>query len=99
MAGLASLQVVLEQGHQYDWLDNGGIRQLTLLAAVALPAFIWWELRQPAPAVDLRVLRHRSLAAGSLFSLVLGMGLYSTVFVVPIFARRCCNTPPPRPVC
>ena len=87
VAGLASLQVVLEQGHQYDWLDNGGIRQLTLLAAVALPTFIWWELRQSTPAVDLRVLRHRSLAAGSLFSLVLGMGLYGTVFVVPIFAQ------------
>ena len=87
VAGLASLQVVLEQGHQYDWLDNGGIRQLTLVAAVALPTFIGWELRHGTPAVDLRVLRHRSLAAGSLFSLVLGMGLYGTVFVVPIFAQ------------
>jgi len=86
-AGLGSLQVVLEQGHQYDWLANGGIRLLTLLAVVALPAFVWWELRCRAPAVDLRVLRHRSLAAGSLFSLVLGMGLYGTVFVVPIFAQ------------
>ena len=86
-AGLGSLQVVLEQGHQYDWLANGGIRLLALLAAAALPAFVWWELRCRAPAVDLRVLRHRSLAAGSLFSLVLGMGLYGTVFVVPIFAQ------------
>ena len=87
VAGLASLQVVLEQGHQLDWFDNAGIRQLAVLTAVALPAFIWWELRTPAPAVDLTVLRHRSLAAGSLFSMVLGMGLYGTVFVVPIFAQ------------
>jgi MFS transporter, DHA2 family, multidrug resistance protein len=86
-AGLGSLQVVLEQGHQFDWFSNGGIRQLSLLAAVALPLFIWWELRCRQPAVDLRVLRHRSLAAGSVFSLVLGMGLYGTVFVVPIFAQ------------
>ena len=34
-----------------------------------------------------RSLRHRSLAAGSIFSMVLGMGLYGTVFVVPIFAQ------------
>jgi MFS transporter, DHA2 family, multidrug resistance protein len=85
--GLGSLQVVLEQGHQYDWLADGGIRLLSLLAVLALPAFVSWELRCRAPAVDLRVLRHRSLAAGSLFSLVLGMGLYGTVFVVPIFAQ------------
>ena len=87
VAGLASLQVVLEQGRQYDWFDNGWIRQLSLLSAVAVPSFVWWELRCRHPAVDLRVLRHRSLAAGSLFSMVLGVGLYGTVFVVPIFAQ------------
>jgi MFS transporter, DHA2 family, multidrug resistance protein len=39
------------------------------------------------PAVDLRVLRHRSLAAGSVLSAVVGMGLYGTLFAVPIFAQ------------
>lgn len=87
VAALASLQVVLEQGHQLDWFEDGRIRLLSGLSAAALPAFVWWELRCRAPAVDLRVLRHRSLAAGSLFSMVLGMGLYGTVFVVPIFAQ------------
>jgi DHA2 family multidrug resistance protein len=43
------------------------------------------------PAVDLRVLRHRSLWAGSLISLVVGMGLYGTVFVVPVFAQTILN--------
>jgi DHA2 family multidrug resistance protein len=84
---LASLQVVLEQGHQLDWFDSALIRNLALLAALSLPVFVWWELRRRNPAVDLRVLRHRSLAAGSAFSLVLGMGLYGTVFVVPVFAQ------------
>lgn len=84
---LASLQVVLEQGHQLDWFESPLIRTLSLLAAVSLPVFALWELRRRDPAVDLRVLRHRSLAAGSVFSLVLGMGLYGTVFVVPVFAQ------------
>ncbi|MFM9046666.1 MAG: DHA2 family efflux MFS transporter permease subunit [Cyanobium sp.] len=83
---LASLQVVLEQGHQLDGLDSALIRNLALLAAISLPVFVVWELRQRAPAVDLRVLRHRSLAAGSTFSMVLGMGQYGTEFVVPGFA-------------
>ena len=84
---LASVQVVLEQGHQLDWFESALIRNLALLAAISLPVFVWWELRRRNPAVDLRVLRHRSLAAGSAFSLVLGMGLYGTVFVVPVFAQ------------
>jgi MFS transporter, DHA2 family, multidrug resistance protein len=84
---LASLQIVLEQGRQFDWFESAAIVQLTLLSAVCLPVFVAWELNQGRPAVDLRVLRHRSLAAGSLFSMVLGLGLYGTVFVVPIFAQ------------
>ena len=86
-ASLGSLQVVLEQGHQVDWFDNQGIRALSLLVLVGLPTFVIWELRRRDPAVDLRVLRHRSLAAGSVFSFVLGIGLYGTIFVVPIFAQ------------
>ena len=86
-ACLASLQVVLEQGHQLDWFESPLIRHLSLLALVSLPLFVVWELRRRDPAVDLRVLRHGSLAAGSAFSLVLGMGLYGTVFVVPVFAQ------------
>lgn len=89
--GLACLQVVLEQGRQHDWFDNAGIRCLALIAALAVPLFVWWELRRRHPAVDLRVLRHRSLAAGSAFSFVLGVGLYGTVFVVPIFAQTVLN--------
>lgn len=84
---LGSLQLLLEQGHQYDWFAHPGMRALALLVLLGWPCFVVWELRQRQPAVDLRVLRHRSLAAGSCFSFVLGIGLYGTIFVVPIFAQ------------
>jgi DHA2 family multidrug resistance protein len=38
--------------------------------------------------VDLRVLRYRSVAAGSLYSIVLGAGLYGALFAIPIFAQN-----------
>ena len=84
---LGSLQVVLEQGNQYDWWAHPAIRSLGLLALVSLPVFLLWEWRQRYPAVDLRVLRYRSLAAGSVFSFVLGLGLFGTIFLVPIYAQ------------
>jgi DHA2 family multidrug resistance protein len=37
--------------------------------------------------VDLRVLRHKALMAGSLYSIVLGFGLYGAVFIIPVFAQ------------
>lgn len=85
--GLGSLQAVLELGNQYLWFEDTNIRRLAVLAAIGLPTFIWWELRCRQPAVALRVLRHRSLVGGSLFAMVLGMGLYGTVFLVPVFAQ------------
>ena len=85
--GLGGLQTVLEQGQQDDWFSSGFILRMALLSVAGAALFIWQELRVEHPAVDLRVLRYRSLWAGSLLSLVVGMGLYGTVFVVPIFAQ------------
>jgi DHA2 family multidrug resistance protein len=85
--GIGSFQTVLEQGQQDDWLSSAFIRRMLILSIVGLLLFIWQELRVEHPAVDVRVLRYRSLAAGSVLSLAVGMGLYGTVFVVPVFAQ------------
>ena len=62
---------------------HGVDERLRALAAFRLAGTAYGTL----PAVDLHVLRYRSLWAGSLLSLVVGMGLYGTIFVVPIFAQ------------
>jgi DHA2 family multidrug resistance protein len=85
--GIGCLQTVLEQGEQDDWFSSPFIQRMALLSAAGLGLFIWQELRVEHPAVDLRVLRYRSLTAGSVISLVVGMGLYGTIFVVPVFAQ------------
>jgi DHA2 family multidrug resistance protein len=85
--GIGAFQTVLEQGQQDDWLSSVFIQRMALLSVVGLVLFVWQELRVEHPAVDLRVLRYRSLAAGSILSLAVGMGLYGTIFVVPIFAQ------------
>ncbi|MEJ1973132.1 MAG: MFS transporter [Lacunisphaera sp.] len=78
---------MLEEGQQEDWFSSGFIITMTVGAVVGGALFIWRELVIDYPAVDLRVLRHRSLAAGSAYSLVLGMGLYGVMFAVPIFVQ------------
>jgi DHA2 family multidrug resistance protein len=54
---------------------------------IGLILFVWRELSIAAPAVNLRVLRYKTLWAGSLYSIVLGVGLYGTTFVIPVFAQ------------
>jgi len=88
VVAVGSLQVVLEEGQQEDWFSSRAIVSLSLAAIVGGVLFVLRELKASAPAVDLRVLRHKSLTAGSLYSLVLGMGLYGATFAVPIFAQN-----------
>jgi DHA2 family multidrug resistance protein len=85
-AGIGSLQAFLEQGNDEDWFSSRMIILLAATAAVGLSAFVVRQLRSDAPVVDLRILRHRSLWAGSLVSTVVGMALYGALFAVPVFA-------------
>lgn len=89
--GLGAFQTVLEQGQQEDWFSSDFIQQMSVLSVIGIALFIWQELRIAHPAVDLRVLRYKSLTAGSIISLAVGMGLYGTVFVIPVFAQTVLN--------
>jgi MFS transporter, DHA2 family, multidrug resistance protein len=87
VVAIGSLQTFLEEGEQDDWFDSGFITALAITAAIGLILFIWRELQTESPAVNLRILKHRSLAAGSVYSGILGMGLYGALFAVPLFAQ------------
>jgi len=85
--GLGGFQLVLEQGQQEDWFSSSFIRWASGISIVSLILFVRQELSIRHPAVDLRVLRHKALFAGSLYSIVLGFGLYGAVFIIPVFAQ------------
>jgi DHA2 family multidrug resistance protein len=85
-AGLGGLQTVLEEGQTEDWFDSSFIIAMAVTAVVGTGAFVWRQLRAEHPVVDLRVLRYRSVWAGSIISVILGMVLYGALFAIPIFA-------------
>jgi DHA2 family multidrug resistance protein len=84
--GIGSLQTLLEEGETELWFESPFIIALTVSATIGLIAFVVSQLRSKAPVVDLRVLRYRSLWAGSILSTVIGMVLYGALFAIPIFA-------------
>ena len=86
--GVGSLQVVLERGEAEDWFSARYILVLTFVAVLSLAAFIWRELTTANPVVDLHVFRDRSLAVGTVFTFILGFGLYASVFIFPVFAQN-----------
>lgn len=92
--GVGSLQTVLERGEVDDWFDANYIVVLSVLAFFGLLLFIWWELATPTPVVNLRVLKSRNLSVAAILTFVSGIGLFSSVFLTPVFSQRLLNFTP-----
>jgi DHA2 family multidrug resistance protein len=86
--GLGCLQTVLEKGNHEGWFDSSLIVWLSICAVFGLVMFVVWELRTPHPAVNLRVLKNRGFAAGTLFATTVGFGLFGGIFIIPVFLQQ-----------
>jgi len=86
--GVSALQTVLERGETEDWFETPYIVGLSVVATIGLVLFIWWELRTEKPVVNLRVLKSRNLAIAAVLTFISGVGMFSSVFLTPVFAQR-----------
>ncbi len=86
--GLGSLEVVLEEGNRKDWFASGEISQLAVVAFVFLSAFLWIELTRRRPFINLRLLLRLNFGIGSIAGLSLGLGLYGSVYILPLYLSR-----------
>jgi DHA2 family multidrug resistance protein len=91
--GLGSLQLMLEKGEEKQWFESDYIRCLAIMAAAGLLLFVWRELATRKPAVDLRVLKNISFASGTTLAGILNMGLYGSVFLMPMFLQQLLGYP------
>ncbi|MES3034283.1 MAG: DHA2 family efflux MFS transporter permease subunit [Gemmatimonadota bacterium] len=85
---VGSLQFMLERGERNDWFESGLVTSLALLSGVSFVLFIIRELTFEQPIVNLRVLKSRQLAAGVTFASVLGLAMYGSIFVLPVFLQQ-----------
>lgn len=83
--GVGCLQYVLERGEADGWFEDRGILICAVLAALAIPFFVWWELKTPHPIVEVRLFRVPVVRAGTLLMGMTGFMLYGLMFILPIF--------------
>jgi len=83
-----ALQVILDKGQEDDWFGATWIRY----AVVALIAsFVWFVYRSwthKDALVDLKVLKDRNFLLGCILIFLFGIGIYSTVTVLPLFYQE-----------
>jgi MFS transporter, DHA2 family, multidrug resistance protein len=88
MMAVGSLQYVLERGESEDWYASNTISVLSVMAFIGTIGFIWRELTIPNPAVRLDILKNRTLAFTNILSFVLGIGLFTSVYIFPVLVQR-----------
>lgn len=86
--GLGCMQTMLEKGERDDWFQSDFIFTLAVISAISLLIFIYWELHTESPAVNLRILKNRNFAAGTIFTVVYGFGMYGGTFIIPLFLQN-----------
>ena len=82
---LGCMQFVLEEGVRKQWFEDHLIVTLTIIAIVSGLTMFIWELKNPHPIIDLHAFRDVNFAVGCWYSFVLGVGLYTIVYLTPIY--------------
>jgi MFS transporter, DHA2 family, multidrug resistance protein len=82
---LGALEYVLEDGPRYDWFDDSTITLVAVVSALSAVIFLARVLTAKNPIVDLQAFLNRNFALGSIFSFVLGIGLYGLTYLYPVY--------------
>jgi MFS transporter, DHA2 family, multidrug resistance protein len=82
---LGALEYVLEDGPRYDWFEDSTIALMAVVSAASAVIFLVRVLTARNPIVDLGAFLDRNFALGSVFSFVLGVGLYGLTYLYPVY--------------
>jgi MFS transporter, DHA2 family, multidrug resistance protein len=85
---LGCLEYSLEEGPRWDWLDDQTIRAAIVVSSISSVLFFWRVLSYRQPIVDLRAFTNRNFALGSFFTFLVGTGMYSTTYLIPLFLAQ-----------
>lgn len=81
---LASLETGLKEAPDRGWL-SGVVVALLALSAASAAGFLARSLKGAHPIADLRLFRERNFLVGCIMSFALGVGLFGSVYLMPVF--------------
>lgn len=84
---VGALQVLLDNGENYDWFQSNFILTLAAIALVGFLSFLAWELTDEHPIVDLRIFRHRSFALAAVALLFTFGSFMGSIVLIPLWLQ------------
>lgn len=82
------LQVVLDKGQEDDWFGAVWIRIAVFFLVASFLYFCWHSWTKKDTLVDLKVFKDRNFRIGCILIFMFGIGIYSTVTVLPLFYQE-----------
>jgi MFS transporter, DHA2 family, multidrug resistance protein len=83
--GLGSLTIFLEEGNLKGWFESSFIIVFAALAIFGLLGWFITSALREDPFVNLRLYGRRNFLVATVLSAVIGMGLYGTSFMMPLY--------------
>ncbi len=81
---LATLEIGLKEAPDRGWL-SGAVVALLALSVASAAGFVTRSLKGSHPIADLTLFRERNFLVGCIMSFALGVGLFGSVYLMPVF--------------
>src|SRR6201996_5410849 len=85
---LGGMEYVLEEGPKNDWFNDPAIATGAWLSFVGFLLFLERSFRSGGPIVRLTPFRKPTFAFACVFNLVIGFGIYSSTYLIPLYLGR-----------
>ncbi|TAK99660.1 MAG: DHA2 family efflux MFS transporter permease subunit [Rhodospirillaceae bacterium] len=85
IVGLGAITTLLEEGHREQWFDSPLIWKLAVASVIGFSLIVIGQLYASRPVLRLALLRNWSLASATALMAVLGVLLYTSLFMIPQF--------------
>lgn len=85
-AGCFALLLALSEGQDKGWTSLYVVN-LFIFSGFALALFVIWELITPDPLLDIKLLKNKTFSASLLALSIVTVGMFSVIFLMPLFAQ------------
>lgn len=85
--GVVCFQLVLDRGHELDWLASRPIQVMLVISILFFFLFLAWEWGEKHPVVDFSLFRYRSFVVGSTLLSVVYTTLVVGTVIYPIWMQ------------
>ncbi len=80
-------QLILDRGHELDWLGSADIRLMINIAVIALIAYVIWERKEPHPLIDYSLFKIPVFVVSSIMGVIFNLTYFSCSVLYPIWMQ------------